>query len=101
MARLVWSRRAADDLASICAHIEIDSGHYASVVARRVIEAVESIALMPDLGSIVPEYDNRKVRERFVHKYRIIYRLSGETVEIAMIPHSSRLLPPRFPDSLN
>lgn len=101
MARIVWSKRAADDLESICSHIEADSEHYARIVARRVVETVDSILTMPESGSIVPEYDQTEIRERFVYRYRIVYRIAANEVEIVMIRHASRLLPDRPPgDSL-
>jgi len=98
VARIVWSRRAADDLESICSHIEADSPYYARIVARRIVEVVDSILSMPESGSIVPEYDQMQVRERFVYRYRIVYRIGTDDIVIVMIRHSSRLLPDQLPD---
>lgn len=93
MARIIWSPRAADDLQEICEFIERDSKQYASIVAQRIIDAVERIGNMPESGSIVPEYDRRDLRECFVHHYRIIYRLRADAIEIVMIRHGARRLP--------
>lgn len=72
--------------------------HYARIVARRIIEVIDSIVAMPESGSNVPEYDQSEIRERFVYRYRIVYRIRANDVEIVMIRHSSRLLPDQAPN---
>ena len=52
----------------------------------------ESIALLPEAGRIIPEYNDSKLRERICGNYRIVYRLKNDTVEIAAVCHGSRLL---------
>lgn len=93
MARVIWSPRAANDLQAICQYIERGSGYYARLVAERIVAAVEMIADFPEAGSIVPEYESPLIRERLVHRYRIVHRISGDTVEIVTIAHGSAQLP--------
>jgi addiction module RelE/StbE family toxin len=93
MARIIWSPRAADDLEEICEFIARDSRQYASIVAQRILDAIERVAAMPESGSIVPEHNRRDLRECFVHHYRIIYRLRGNAIEIVVVRHSARQLP--------
>lgn len=93
MARVIWSPRAANDLEAICQHIERDSSYYARLVAERIVTAVEGFADFPEAGSIVPEFESRFIRERFVHRYRIVHRISGDTIEIVTIVHGSTRLP--------
>lgn len=54
----------------------------------------ETIPRHPDLGRIVPEIQTTDYRERFVHKYRIIYRVESERILIAAVIHGSRQLEP-------
>jgi plasmid stabilization system protein ParE len=54
----------------------------------------ETIPRHPDLGRIVPEIQNPDYRERFIHKYRIIYRVESERILIAAVIHGSRQLEP-------
>jgi plasmid stabilization system protein ParE len=61
---------------------------------RRVFSAIELAADFPLAGSIVPEYQNPSLRERIVGKYRIVYRLGDNLIEVVRIAHASRLLPP-------
>jgi toxin ParE1/3/4 len=95
MARsLVWSPEAVEDIESIASYIERDSAWYAKAVASKIVETAETIPEFPELGRIVPEIANPKIRERFVYSYRIIYRLEPERVLVAAVIHGSRLLEP-------
>lgn len=93
MAHIVWSPQAIDDLDAICEYIARDSPQYACVVAQRIIDVVEAIPSHPLAGSIVPEFGIDELRERFLHSYRIIYRIRDEQIDLVTICHGSRLLP--------
>ena len=45
--KIIWSPRAADNLEDICNYIAKDSEYYATFVAKRIIEIVESIPQFP------------------------------------------------------
>ena len=89
---MIWSPRAADDLEAICEFIVRDSEHYARLVAQRIVASVEAAADFPEAGSIVPEFDDAEVRERLVHRYRIIYRSQQNAIQVITILHGSRRL---------
>ena len=73
MARdLVWSPEAVEDIDAIAAYIERDSPWYARAVASKIVETAESIPEYPELGRMVPEIDDPAIRERLVHRYRVI-----------------------------
>lgn len=92
MARqLAWSPEAVEDLESIVAYIERDSAHYARAVATRIVSTAESIPDNPVMGREVPEMRDPAVRERFVHRYRVIYRVEPERTLVAAVIHGSRL----------
>ena len=92
MARhLVWSPEAIEDLEAIAAYIERDSAWYAKAVVSKIVETAETIPAFPELGRVVPEIGLHAVRERFVHNYRIIYRIEDARILIVTIIHSSRL----------
>ncbi|MEH2145383.1 type II toxin-antitoxin system RelE/ParE family toxin [Nostoc sp.] len=40
----------------------------------------------------MPEFGDDTIREKFVHSYRIIYRIQGEILTIAAVIHGKRLL---------
>ena len=99
MARLLvcWSPEAIEDLEAIAAYIERDSVWYAKAVVSRIVETVETIPEFPELGRVVPEIASYSIRERFVHGYRIIYRVEEERILVAAVIHGSRLLQPPWP----
>ena len=88
MARvLAWSPDAVEDVDAIAAYIERDSPWYARAVASKIVETAESIPDYPELGRIVPEIDDSAIRERLVHRYRVIYRLDEVRVLVVAVIH--------------
>lgn len=90
--RLVWSPEALEDLESIASYISRDSVHYARSVVSRIVATAEFIPDNPHLGREVPELRSPVFRERFVHKFRVIYRVDADRVLVVAIIHGSRLL---------
>lgn len=88
MARaLIWSPEAVEDIEAIAAYIERDSPWYARAVASKIVETAESIPDYPELGRSVPELDNPSIRERLVHRYRLIYRLDESRILVVAVIH--------------
>ena len=67
---------------------------YARAVVAKIVETAEAIPDHPEPGRIVPEIDDRSIRERFVYSYRIIDRIAQERILVATVVHGSRLLEP-------
>jgi len=91
MAHLIWSPQAVSDLEAICDYIAKDSQEYACIIARRIVNVVESIPDHPRAGRMVPEWQTPSLRERIVGSYRVIYRAGPEAVEIVTIIHGARV----------
>lgn len=53
---------------------------------------VEHLETFPRLGRMVPEYQTGDIREIIVRKYRVIYRIRKQFIEILTITHGSRKL---------
>jgi len=92
VAQLVWSPSALVDLADICSYIGRDSEYYARLFAQRVVAAVEMLVQFPEAGRIVPEFGLRDLRELLFQKYRIVYRVKQDEVQIVAVVHGARLL---------
>jgi toxin ParE1/3/4 len=90
--RIVWSPKAIDDVDSIALYISRDSTSYAAAVVKRILGTARSLKTFPFAGRVVPELDETNIRERFVHSYRIIYRIDEATVTVAAVIHGKRLL---------
>ncbi len=92
MVRIIWSPDAAADLEAICEYIAKGSEYYARVFAQGVINAVERLMIFPESGRVVPEYNQKSIREIIFQNYRIVYRLKSDAIEIVTIMHGSRMM---------
>jgi plasmid stabilization system protein ParE len=78
---------AIEDVEAIAAYIQRNSPWYAKAVVSKLVETAESIPEYPQLGRVVPELGDANIRERLVHRYRLIYRLEQNRVVLAAIIH--------------
>lgn len=94
MITLSWTERAQNDLAAIHAFIGRDSPHFASVVVRRIISAVDRLCDFPESGRAVPEFADPSVREVIQQPYRIVYRLVSEhEIHVLTVHHGAQVFP--------
>ncbi|WP_163969237.1 type II toxin-antitoxin system RelE/ParE family toxin [Oceanobacillus halotolerans] len=93
MAEIRWSKLAVSDFEDIISYISIDSEENARLFVFRIIDSVETMAIFPYSGRIVPELNNELIREKFFNNYRIIYRIKENVMEVARVLHSDRELP--------
>ena len=93
MTRLRWSPRSVDDLEAIHDFIARDSSRYAELVSRRIVAATESLIEFPEIGRIVPEVGDPRLRELIVRPFRIVYRVRVDLVEIVTVFRGSREFP--------
>jgi toxin ParE1/3/4 len=91
---VVWSLLASADLESLVEHIFRDSEFYAAAVARELVAAARSLATFSERGRVVPEYEDPTVRQVIIRRYRLIYRVRSDRVEVLRIIHGARQLPP-------
>ncbi len=87
-----WSPEATEDLESIAEYIARDSEFYARSVVSKILAVSREISEHPMIGRIVPEIDEKEIRERFVYSYRLVYRIQNSTITIVAIIHGKRLL---------
>jgi plasmid stabilization system protein ParE len=55
-----------------------------------VLEAADGLEFMPERGRIVPELSHPELREVFIQRYRLIYRVKGDVVELIAMVHGAR-----------
>lgn len=89
---LKWTEAAAQDIVSIAEFISRDSEFYAEVVVKKIIEKIKSLPDSPEIGRVVPEVDDEKIRERFVYSYRIVYQITPHILWIVAIFHGKQLV---------
>lgn len=88
-----WSRKALDDIDEACGYVGQSGERSASELASKIEELVNGLLEHPYIGRKIPEYDQEHLRERITKKFRILYRLTPETIEVFGIYHSRKLLP--------
>lgn len=92
MAEVIWSDRALAHLDAIADYIAQDSPRLAQLFVRRVFDSTDRLSICPRSGRRVPEFNRDELREIFVDRYRIIYRVTERSVEVAAVRHGARLL---------
>lgn len=92
--RVEFAKSAEDDLLDIVAWY---TGQKVPEVGRRFVAAVlgrvGQLALFPDSGRIVPEFDTPWLRELEI-PHRIVYRRDDAVVTVVRVWRSERLMDP-------
>ena len=94
--RIIWTETANLDLKEIVLFIAKDNRDAAVKLARKVFEHIEKAAQMPQSNRIVPEKDDKTIREAILKPYRIIYHIdeNREAITVLRIWHGFRGTPP-------
>lgn len=85
---VVWSQVAEDDLRNIIEYIAEDSPVNASNIFEKIRQKASSLHILPERGRIVQELRDHGIlqyRELIISPWRIIYRISGESVYVLSI----------------
>lgn len=88
--RVEWSHFARDDLDTIVRYISRDSPFYAQAFAERVLTATRRLGHFPESGRMIPEAEDRTMREIIVQAYRVMYRVEPGQVLVLAVMHGSR-----------
>jgi plasmid stabilization system protein ParE len=92
---VVLSPSARADLRDIVRYISFDDPDGALEFGRFLVSRTRLLAVNPELGRIVPEFDDGSLREIIVRSYRVVYRLnhSLQLVEVIRFWHAARGTP--------
>ena len=88
--KIIWTEPAVEDLRELHAYIARDSEMYANGFVERIILAAERLVDYPQVGRIVPETAEEDIRELLFQRYRIIYRIKEDRVEMLSVIHGAR-----------
>ena len=72
------------------AYVTRDSPRGAQSIARAALDSADSRSTMAERGRIVPELSTPSMRETFVFRYRLIYRIDEDRVAIIAFLHGAR-----------
>lgn len=78
MVKLNWTDQSIDDLINIAEFIAKDSKKYSVIQLNRIRQKAKIIKNQPFAGRMVPETENKSIRELVIGSYRIIYRIISE-----------------------
>jgi len=92
---LIWTEAALGDLEAISAFIAQDSPHFAATTVDAITAAVEKAREFPQIGRIVPEFGDPRLREVIWRDYRLVYHVDRGRIAVTAVVHGSRPLPGR------
>jgi toxin ParE1/3/4 len=88
-----FAESALADLESIRAwYAEQDVHEVAKRLLSEIVASIEALADHPDMGRIVPEFDQPFLRELIRPPFRIVYRRNPKHVRVVRVWRSERLL---------
>ncbi len=93
--QVVLSPSARADLRDIVRYISFDAPERALEFGLFLISRTRLLAQSPQLGRVVPEFEDPFIREIIVRSYRAVYRLddSRRSVEVIRFWHAARGIP--------
>ena len=71
-------------------YISRDSAFYARLFAERIVLATRQLRDFPESGRMIPEAEDKTLREIIVQGYRVMYRLEADRVLVLAVMHGSR-----------
>jgi len=87
-----WTDTAIDHLSAIYEYIALDAEEYAKRMVDRLTKRSEQISNSPYSGRMVPEFEDKIIRELIEGPYRIIYYIKPDQVDVLAVIHGARLL---------
>jgi len=89
--RTDWTDLALERVDEIALHIAEDDREATIRWTVELFEAVDRLSDFPESGRMVPELEERAVRELVYGAYRVFYRV-GDAVTVLSVRHGSQLI---------
>lgn len=83
--KVLWAENAIQDLLGIRAFIAQDSIERAEEWIFELSAAGETLSHLSGRGRIVPEFNQKNLRELLIENYRLVYRVKSTSVEIITV----------------
>lgn len=93
--QVALSPSARRDLRDIVRYISLDSPERAIRFGQFLVTNTKRLGDFPELGRVVPEFDNPVLREIIVRSYRVIYRIDHDhrCIDVVRFWHGARGTP--------
>ena len=76
MVEIRWTYQSLEDIENIAEFIAKDSPKYAKIQVQLFFDRTEILKTYPKSGRIVPETNDKEIRELILGNYRIIYHIN-------------------------
>ena len=90
--KIIWTINARMKLREIREYISQDSMQNAVVFLDFLVKQVQLLEASPQTGRIVPEFNDKAIRELVIKKYRIVYRILETEIHILTVFEGHKLL---------
>ena len=91
-----WTQKGRQRLQQLYDYIADDQPANALQFIDQITRRAEKLAAHPRSGEIVSKYQRDDIREIYEGRYRIIYRILTDRIDILTVRHSGRLLPEKL-----
>ena len=93
--QVALSPSARRDLRAIVRYISLDSPERAVTFGQFLLNSTKRLADFPEMGRVVPEFDDPSIRGIVVRSYRVIHRIDHADcrVDVARFWHGARGTP--------
>lgn len=91
--KIAWSPLAVDRVSEIAGYIAQDNKAAAENWIEAVFQGVKQLKRFPESGRVVPETDNKTIREIIYNNYRIIYRFEEKKISLLTVRYGNQILP--------
>ena len=92
--KVLWTDSAVAQLQAIHDYLAQTSPDYALRIVDRLTRRSIQIAVFPNSGRMVPEFERNEIREVIEGRYRIIYLVEPAQVLVLAVIHGARDLRP-------
>lgn len=91
--KILWAQEALEQLIKIEDFISKDNPERAARFVDEIVDHAEAVLPGdPRIGRTVPEISNPEIRELLFKKYRIVYQINKNNLEILTVFEGHRLL---------
>ncbi len=91
--KITFSRSAVDDLKNIEKYyVEEGVPHIGEQFVVSIIDHIQTLHDNPDIGRVVPEFGETKIRELIHSPFRVVYLREQYTIHVIRVWRSERLL---------
>lgn len=91
--KVSWSPLAIDRVSEIAEYIARDNPEAAKSWVDNIFTKVTNLKTHPETGRIMPEINNRAIRELIYGNYRVVYRIEEKRVSVLTVRHGKQILP--------